>query len=75
MENFHQSPKYNDKHCTDVRFASLLYGGFITAIVINPPESKLAKRTSVRCTAGTQHRKKMNHASCSDRELLYALGS
>ena len=28
-----------------------------------------------RCTAGTQHRKKMNHASCSDRELLYALGS
>ena len=43
--------------------------------VINPPESKLAKRTSVQCTAGTQHRKKMNHASCSDRELLYALGS
>ena len=47
MENFHQSPKYNDKHCTDVRFASLLYGEFITAIVINLPESKLAKRTCV----------------------------
>ena len=35
--------------CTDVRFASLLSGGFITAIVVNPPERKLAKRTSVQC--------------------------
>ena len=34
---------------TDVRFASSLSGEFITAIVVNPPESKLAKRTSVRC--------------------------
>ena len=58
-----------------MRFASFLSGGFTTMAVINPPESKLAKRTSVRCTAGTQHRKKMNHASCSDRELLYSLGS
>ena len=32
-------------HCTEVRFASLLSGGFITAIVVNPPERKLAKRT------------------------------
>ena len=31
-------------------FASLLSGGFITAIVVNPPERKLAKRTSVQCT-------------------------
>ena len=30
-----------------MHFASLLSGGFITAIVVNPPESKLAKRTSV----------------------------
>ena len=36
-------------HCTDVRFASLLSGGFTTMAVINPPEKKLAKRTSVQC--------------------------
>ena len=34
-------------HCTEVRFASLLSGGFITAIVVNPSERKLAKHTSV----------------------------
>ena len=32
---------------TEVGFASFLPGGFITAIVVNPPERKLAKRTSV----------------------------
>ena len=36
-------------HCTKVHFASLLSGGFITATVVNPPERKLAKRTSVHC--------------------------
>ena len=36
-------------HCTEVRFSSLLSGGFITAIVVNPMESKLAKCTSVQC--------------------------
>ena len=35
---------------TEVRFASFLSGGFTTMAVINPPESKLAKRTSVQCT-------------------------
>ena len=30
-----------------MRFASFLSGGFITAIVVNPQERKLAKRTSV----------------------------
>ena len=34
-------------------FASFLSGGFITAIVVNPPESKLAKRTSVHWVAAT----------------------
>ena len=34
-------------HCTEVRFASFLSGGFITAIVVNPLERKLEKRTSV----------------------------
>ena len=38
-------------HCTEVRFTNLFSGGFITAIVVNPPERKLAKRTSVHCTA------------------------
>ena len=32
-----------------MRFASLLSGGFNTAIVVNPPEKKLAKCTSVQC--------------------------
>ena len=35
------------RNCTEVRFASFLSGGFITAILVNPPERKLAKRTSV----------------------------
>jgi predicted CDP-diglyceride synthetase/phosphatidate cytidylyltransferase len=34
-----------------VRFVSFLSGGFITAIVVNSPERKLAKRTSVQCIA------------------------
>ena len=36
--------------CTEVRFASFLFGGFITAIVVNPPEKKLAKCTYVQCS-------------------------
>ena len=32
-------------YLTEVRFASFLSGGFITALVVNPPERKLAKRT------------------------------
>ena len=35
--------------CTEVRFASFFSGGLITAIVVNPPERKLAKCTSVQC--------------------------
>ena len=34
-------------HCREVQFASFLSCGFITDIVVNPPERKLAKRTSV----------------------------
>jgi len=33
---------------TEVRFASFLSGGFTTMAVINQPEKKLAKRTSVQ---------------------------
>ena len=35
---------------TEVRFATLLYGGFTTMAVINPQEKKLAERNSVPCT-------------------------
>ena len=35
---------------TEVNFASFLSGGFTTMAIINPPERKLAKRTSVQCT-------------------------
>ena len=35
------------RHCTEVRFATFLSGGFITAIEVNSQERKLAKRTSV----------------------------
>ena len=35
--------------CTEVCFASFLSGGFITAVVVNPPERKLAKHTSEQC--------------------------
>ena len=40
-------------HSTVVHFASFLPGGFTTMAVINPPESKLAKRTSVQCSVYT----------------------
>ena len=33
---------------TEVRFASFFSGRFITAIIVNPPERRLAKRTSVQ---------------------------
>ena len=39
-------------HCTEVRFASLLSGGFPTKAVINPPENKMANCTSVHCVKG-----------------------
>jgi hypothetical protein len=40
---------YRTSKCTEMRFASFLSSGFITAIVVKPPERKLAKRTSVQC--------------------------
>jgi hypothetical protein len=35
--------------CTEVSFASFLSGGSTSMAVINLPEKKLAKRTSVHC--------------------------
>ena len=43
--SFHMS--YSLLECTEVRYASSLSGGFITAIVVNPQERNLAKRTSM----------------------------
>ena len=34
---------------TEVHFASFLFSEFITAIVVNPLERKLARHTSVKC--------------------------
>ena len=39
-------------------FASYLSDGFITGVVVNPPERKLAKRTSV-CRRNREMNKKM----------------
>ena len=36
--------------CTELRFANFLSGGFTTMAVINPPEKKLEKRTSLQCS-------------------------
>ena len=41
------------KQCTEVRFANFLSVGFITAILVNLPERKLAKHTSVQWVAGS----------------------
>jgi hypothetical protein len=40
------------QQCTEVRFASFFSGGFITAIVVNPPEKRLTKCTSVQWVGG-----------------------
>ena len=57
-----------------MRFASLLSGGFSTAIVVNPPERKLAKRTSVQwmnlnpsgCLGQKWHVELLMHPNCPE---------
>ena len=49
LQGWYESCSILPHHCTEVRFASFLSGGFITVIVVNPPERKLAKRTSAQC--------------------------
>ena len=44
---FNQSYNCQTSHYTEVRYVSFLSDGFITGIVVNPPERKLAKRTYV----------------------------
>jgi hypothetical protein len=41
-------------HCTEARFASFLSSGYINVIVVNPPEKKLAKCSSVHCAIAMQ---------------------
>ena len=63
-----------------MRFASLLSGGFITMAVINPPERKLAKCTSVlsvlikgsfhsESTNGSSYLKQMNQIILLDLKM------
>ena len=40
-------------------YASFLSGGFITAILVNPPERKQAKLTSVHCFGDWRQREKL----------------
>ena len=47
--------------CTEMPFASFFSGGFISAIVVNPPERKLVKRTSVHCTKETEYGSLRHH--------------
>ena len=41
------NPAHLFHHSTEMRFSRFFSGVFITAIVVNPPEKKLAKRTSM----------------------------
>jgi hypothetical protein len=55
---------------TEVHFASLFSGGFITAIVVNPPERKLAKHTSVHVLRPYQTFLKKKNMQ-SDQQVVY----
>ena len=41
---------FTSDHCTEVRFTNFFSSGFITAIVVNALERRLAKHISVHCT-------------------------
>ena len=38
--------------CTEVEFDKILSGGFITVVLVNPPDVKLSNRTSALCSVG-----------------------
>jgi hypothetical protein len=56
-----------------VRFASLLSGGFTTMAIINPPEWKLANRTSVRCFVFLSVCQKSLHFDNQNRNLVFLI--
>ena len=49
-KEFSSIVNYKAVQCTEVRLSSFLSGGFTTRAVINPPERKLTKHTSVQCS-------------------------
>ena len=53
-----------------VCFASFISGGFITAIVVNFPEKKLAKRTSVSSAQKTQEIEYVHYSKLAMRALI-----
>ena len=56
-----------------MRFASFLSGGFITAIVVNPPERKLAKRISVHCAMQVSYNGRTLDDATFDMNLIAPL--
>ena len=56
---------------TEVRFASFLSGGFTTMAVINPPERKLVKRTSVDCGGLGKEKAKENPGRQTNEYYYY----
>ena len=63
----------NSMQCTKVRFDSFLSGGFITAIVVNSPEMKQAKRTSVQCNAMKTARQSRPVIICQNIVIMFWL--
>ena len=49
LETLEITPGWRPPHCTEVRFASFLSGGFATIAVMNPQEKRWEKRTFVHC--------------------------
>ena len=62
IEKVHQINYSLIHQSTEVRFASFLSGGFITAILVNPPERKQSKRISVQSVMTIWH----YHRQCWD---------
>jgi hypothetical protein len=52
LPDFYDYLHYRPLHCTKVRFASFFSGGFTNTAVMNLPEKKLEKRTSVHWMVG-----------------------
>ena len=57
--------------CTEVRFASLLSGGFTTVAVINPLEKKLANCTSAQCVKSARSTQRVENITFSLSHTCY----
>ena len=58
--------------CTEVRFASFRSDGIINAIIVNPPERKLAKRTSVKWVSENQVSREIPIFECCMPSSIYS---